>query len=72
MGEGVPPVQHSLGLSLRMDGLVWKGQDARGDWTGSALVSYRSFFYKKLVAAGRRSDGDAVAGDRRHLVHTLV
>lgn len=54
MGEGGPPVQHSLGLSLRMDGLVWKGQDARGDWTGSALVSYRSFFYKNwwLLAGG--------------------
>lgn len=50
----VPDVKRD-GMSLSTQGLVWKGQDAQGHWTGVYVVPYSNFFvdYKMwLVRAG--------------------
>lgn len=44
MGGGSEPVVTKLGLSFTSAGLVWKALDASGNWSGTYLISYASFF----------------------------
>lgn len=44
MGDSSEPGATKLGLSYTSAGLVWKASDPSGNWSGTYLISYYSFF----------------------------
>jgi len=44
MGDENEPTVSKLGLSYTSTGLVWKAVDSSGNWSGTYLISYASFF----------------------------